>query len=116
DDLRAAAEKTGHALAPGDIVLIQTGNDRHWGTRAYYSRGPGVSADGTHWLLDQGVKLTGIDAWGWDSPLAAQARRARETGRNDIFWAAHYVGVEREYCHLERLANLDQLPPSGFTV
>lgn len=116
DDLRRAAEKIEYAIRPLDIVLIQTGNDRWYGRREYFSRGPGVSAEGTHWLLDQGVRLTGIDAWGWDMPLAEQARQAKATGRSDLFWEAHYVGTEREYCHMERLANLDQLPPTGFTV
>jgi len=31
-------------------------------------------------------------------------------------WAAHFVGVDREYCQIERLTNLEQLPPFGFKV
>jgi kynurenine formamidase len=115
-DVQAALAKLGHLLSPGEIVLIQTGNDRYYGSREYFTRGPGVSAAATRWLLDQGVRLTGIDAWGWDAPLAVQARKAKETCRRDLFWEAHYVGVEKEFCHMERLANLDQLPPTGFTV
>jgi kynurenine formamidase len=115
DDLRRGLP-AGDPLRPGDVVLIRTGNDRRWGTREYFGSGPGVSAEGTRWLIDQGVRLMGIDAWGWDRPLHVQAREARATGRTDVFWEAHYVGVDREYCHMERLANLDQLPPRGFTV
>jgi len=115
-DLQAALSSAGHDLQPGDIVLVKTGNDQHYGTRSYFSRGPGVSAEATRWLLDQGVKLTGIDSWGWDAPLHVQAKKARQTGRNDIFWEAHMVGVDQEYSHMERLANLDELPSSGFTV
>ncbi|REJ85486.1 MAG: cyclase family protein [Planctomycetota bacterium] len=99
-----------------DIVLIRTGNDARWRKREYYSSGPGVSAEATRWLIEQGVRLMGIDAWGWDRPLAAQAKEAKATGRTDLFWEAHYVGIDREYCQIERLANLDQLPPHGFTV
>jgi kynurenine formamidase len=116
DDLRGALDRIGHVIAPGEIILIQTGNDRYYGSPEYFTRGPGVSAAATRWLLDQGVRLTGIDAWGWDAPLVVQARQAKATGRKDLFWEAHYVGVEKEYCHMERLANLDQLPPTGFTV
>lgn len=116
DDFRDALARIGYALQPCDIVLVQTGNDRLLGSREYFSRGPGVSAEATRWLLEQGVRLTGIDAWGWDRPLAAQAREARETGRGDVFWSAHYAGVDHEYCHMERLANLDQLPRTGFQV
>lgn len=116
EDLQTALEKIGHTLQPGEIVLIQTGNDAFWGQRGYFSRGPGVSAEGTRWLLDQGVRLTGIDAWGWDAPLKTQAAAAKNSKRNDVFWSAHFVGVEKEYCHMERLANLDQLPSTGFTL
>lgn len=115
-DLEAALSAAGHVLQPGHIVLIRTGNDRLWGQRAYYSSGPGVTADATRWLIDRGVRLMGIDAWGWDRPLAAQARDAKAAGRRDLFWEAHYVGLDREYCQIERLANLDQLPPTGFKV
>jgi len=32
-------------------------------------------------------------------------------------WKSHYLGKEREYCHIERLANLDKIPaPFGFKV
>ena len=75
-----------------------------------------MSADATRWLLDQGVKLVGIDAWGWDVALPLQARRAKESGRHDVFWTAHFVGVDKEYCQIERLTNLDKLPPVGFKV
>ena len=115
-DLIAALAKIGHELRVGDIVLIQTGNDRLLGRRDYFAAGPGVSGEATRWLCDRGIKLMGIDAWGWDEPLGAQAKRALATGRNDIFWQAHFVGVDKEYCQIERLAHLDQLPSSGFTV
>jgi kynurenine formamidase len=116
DDVKAALEKIGYELKPLDIVLVQTGGDQLIGRREYFTQGVGVSAEATRWLLDRGVKVAGIDAWGWDGPLAPQAQRAKESGRNDVFWAAHYVGVEKEYCQIERLANLDQLPPFGFKV
>lgn len=115
-DLQEGLQRINYTLRPNDIVLVQTGNDRLRGSPDYFSKGPGVSPEATRWLLDQGVRLTGIDAWGWDRPLAAQAQEAKKTGRDDVFWAAHYVGTDREYCHIERLANLDQLPPTGFRV
>lgn len=115
-DLQSGLARIDYKLRPRDIVLVQTGNDRLLGSRDYFNQGPGVSPEATRWLLDQGVRLTGIDAWGWDRPLAGQAREAKKTGRDDVFWAAHYVGLDREYCHMERLANLDQLPPTDFTV
>ena len=105
-----------HEFEAHDIVLIQTNNDRFWGTPDYFRRGPGVSVAATRWLIERGVRLMGIDAWGWDAPLHQQARRAKREKRRDIFWSAHYLGRELEYCHMERLANLASLPRSGFTV
>jgi kynurenine formamidase len=115
-DLREALTKVGHALAAGEILLVRTGGDRLLGNRDYFTRGPGVSGEATRWIIDQGVRVMGIDAWGWDLPLPLQARGARRENRDDVFWAAHFVGLDREYCHMERLANLDQLPPTGFRV
>ena len=115
-DIKRGLTAIGHELRPGDIVLVQTGNDRLLGDRRYFSQGPGVSAEATHYLCDAGVKLMGIDSWGWDAHLGRQAAEAKATGRSDLFWAAHFVGVDKEYCQIERLANLEQLPPLGFTV
>jgi kynurenine formamidase len=77
-------------------------------------RGPGVSATATHWLYNRGVRVMGIDAWGWDRPLHLQAQEALASGRPGIFWAAHQA--DQPYSQIERLANLDRLPPNGFTV
>lgn len=115
-DVRAALATIGHTLSPGEIVLVRTGGDRRLGSREYFTHGAGVDAEATRWLLDQGVRVVGIDAWGWDGPLQPQAEEAKRTGRDDVFWASHYVGVDKEYCQLERLANLDALPPIGFKV
>ena len=116
EDIRGGLAKIGHTLVAGEILLIQTGGDRMLGSRAYFTHGPGVSAEATRWIIDQGVRVMGIDAWGWDLPLPLQAEQAKRTQRDDVFWAAHFVGLEREYCHMERLTNLGQLPPTGFRV
>lgn len=113
DDLRRALAPLERDLRPGEVLLVRTGNDSLWGSRAYFSAGPGMSAAATHWMLDRGVRLAGIDAWGWDRPLAAQARDALRRGDSSIFWEAHFVGLDREYCHMERLANLGALPMEG---
>jgi kynurenine formamidase len=113
-DLEAALARIGHELAERDIVLIRTGRDAVYGEPDYMQRGPGVSTDATRWLYERGVRVMGIDAWGWDRPLHLQAREALAEGRTGIFWAAHQADLA--YSQIERLVNLDQLPPSGFTV
>jgi kynurenine formamidase len=116
EDIRQGLARIHYTIQPRDIVLIHTGNDRFLGSPAYFTHGVGVSAEATRWILDQGVKITGIDSWTWDVPLVEAAYRAKRERRGGIFWEAHYVGVEKEYGHLERLTNLSQLPPFGFTL
>ena len=70
----------------------------------------------TMYFLDRGVKVMGIDAWGFDRPFVNIAEEYKQTGDASIIWEAHYAGIETPYCHLEKLANLDLLPPHGFKV
>jgi len=74
----------------------------------------GVTTEATGWLYDQGVRVIGIDAWGWDAPLDRQAREALTHRLPGIFWAAHQVDLP--YAQIERLVNLDTLPPFGFKI
>ena len=116
-DLEEAVSKIGYSIQPGDIALIMTGVDKYWGKKEYFDQGCGMLRDSTLWLIDQGVRVMGTDAWGWDRPLWAIAKEFEETGNKEILWAAHRVGMEKEYYHIEKLANLDTLPkPYGFTV
>ncbi|HEX8158615.1 MAG TPA: cyclase family protein [Solirubrobacteraceae bacterium] len=101
-------------LAARDIVLVHTGRDAFYGDLDYVARGPGVTAGATRWLYEQGVRVMGVDAWGWDAPLHLQAERAKAAGRPGIFWAAHQVDLG--YAQIERLVNLGELPPEGFSV
>ena len=68
----------------------------------------------TRWLFERGVRVMGIDAWGWDAPLHMQAQQAIERDEPGVFWAAHQADLP--YSQIERLVNLDQLPPTGFKV
>jgi len=101
-------------LAERDIVLVHTGRDAYYGQPDYMARGPGVTAKATRWLYDRGVRVMGIDAWGWDAPLHLQAERARESGSPGVFWEAHQADLA--YSQIERLVNLAALPADGFTV
>ena len=113
-DFEAELDRIGHRLQPGDVVLVHTGTDAFLADPGYMARGCGVTAEATVWLCDRGVRLVGIDAWGWDAPLHMQAERAKESGKQGVFWAAHQCN--RAYCQIERLTGLGQLPSTGFEV
>ncbi len=103
-------------LASGMIVLIMTGRDQHMGNKRFFTHGTGMSAAATHWLIDRGIKIMGIDQWGWDLPLPHLIEQAKRTNNKELFWEAHLVGRDREYCHMEQLTNLSALPKVGFKV
>jgi kynurenine formamidase len=86
------------------------------GTDEYLTAGCGMGRQATLHLAGRGVRVTGIDAWGWDAPFVHTRRRWEETGDPSIIWEGHYAGREIPYCHMEKLANLEQLPATGFVV
>ncbi len=103
-------------LNPGMIVLIKTGRDIYNGTKDFHKKGTGMSAEATNYLIDKGIKVMGIDSWGWDIPLPEMIKQAKQSNDQELFWEGHLVGQHKEYCHLEQLVNLDALPYSGFKV
>jgi kynurenine formamidase len=115
-DLQGALRQTGVVLQPNMIVLIRTGRDKLNGTKKFAEVGTGMTAESTRWLIEQGIKVMGIDQWGWDLPLPYMAQQAKLLNDPNLFWQAHLVGRELEYCHIEQLVNLESLPPSGFQV
>mgnify|MGYP000695871243 FL=1 len=109
EDVRAALAKASYELKPLDIVLIHTGAGKLQDSDAYLTEHSGMTGEATVWLIDQGIKMMGIDAVTFDPPVRAMFERKK-------FWEAHRVMLEHEYYHLENMTNLDQLPPHGFKV
>lgn len=96
-------------------MLIRTDVWKRFGEPNYWELHPGMTEESTLWLIDQGIKMMGIDAWGWDIPFTVMIREYLQGKRSKI-WAAHLAGKQKEYCHIEKLTNLDLLPPYGFKV
>jgi kynurenine formamidase len=114
-DLDEALRRIGYELRPLDIVLLQTGAAR-LGSADYFAQ-PGLGREGVLWLVERGVRVIGIDAYTLDRPFASMVADYRRTGDGRYIWPAHFAGITREYCQIEKLANLDQLPrPHGFYV
>ncbi len=117
DDVEKELGRIDYRLKPLDIVLVHVGADKAWGKPEYLLTGAGMTRESTLFLLDQGVRVVGIDAWSWDRPLPALAEEFRKNGDPSIIWAAHFAGIETGYCHMEKMANLDQIPkPFDFKV
>jgi kynurenine formamidase len=115
-DLEAALDRIAYRLKPGDIVLLHTGADKRLHSREYFPQ-PGLGREGVLWLVEQGVKVIGIDAYTLDRPFANMVADYQRTGDGRFIWPAHFAGLTAEYCQIEKLANLDQIPkPHGFWV
>lgn len=115
-DLEAELKRIGHALRPLDIVLCNTAAGARYGYDDYVSRGCGFGRDATLWLTGQGVRVVGTDAWSWDAPFIHTKARWEKTRDPSIIWEGHKAGMVRGYCQIEKLGNLEALPPTGFTV
>jgi len=116
-DVAAELERIGYKLKPMDIVLLRSGAAAAWGRPEYLVSGCGMSAEATNFILDHGVKVVGTDGWSWDRPLPFQAADFARAKDASLIWEAHFAGIQRGYCHMEKLANLAAIPrPFGFTV
>ena len=109
-------DRIGHDLQPLDIVLVNTRASECYGTDEFMTAGIGMGREATIYLTERGVRITGIDAWGWDAPFHHTAKKWEETKDPAIIWEGHYAGIENQYCHLEKLQHLEKLPATGFCV
>lgn len=116
DEVEAELARVGVALQPLDIVLVNTAAGTAIGDPDFVNIGCGMGYDATMYLLEQGIRVTGTDAWSWDAPFAYTAKKVKETGDTSLIWEGHKAGRDIGYCHLEKLHNLEVLPASGFIV
>jgi kynurenine formamidase len=115
-EVEAELQRIGHEIQPGDIVVVNTSAAARYGQDDYLASGCGMGREATLYLTSRGVRVTGTDAWSWDAPFIHTARRFAETGDASLIWEGHRAGMEIGYCHIEKLANLDQLPPTGYVI
>jgi kynurenine formamidase len=115
DELRDFEERTGHRIEAGEIVLFRTGAAASYGSHSYMERGRGLSPAVVETLCERGVRVFGTDAWSIDPPFRLMHERLESHGPETV-WEAHYTGRRVEFCAIEKLCNLDQLPPYGFQV
>jgi kynurenine formamidase len=115
-DVQAELDRIGYELKPFDIVLVRTDTSLHYDEPGYELRHAGLRRDATRYMVERGVRLIGIDAWGIDRAFDLMADEA--IGGNPAqLWESHKLGQDMEYCQIEKLTNLAALPrPFGFQV
>ena len=100
-DLQKALKAAELEIKPQLIVLFHTGISRLWGTPAYKDSIIGIHIDAVTWMLDNGVKVYGMD---WQSPDLDMVNLPN-----------HQLLGKREHHHIENLRNIDQIPTQRFT-
>lgn len=85
----------------GKAVLVHTGWDRHWRTDQYFEGYPFLTADAAEYLIEQGVRLIGIDSLNIDDT---------DDGERPVHTALLGAGIPV----VEHLCHLDELPNEGF--
>lgn len=116
EDVEAELMRIGHTLAPLEIVVVNTRAGKRYGHDDYVSAGCGMGYAATVYLLERGVRLTGTDGWSWDAPFVHTREKYLASGDAGLIWEGHKAGRDIGYCHLEKLHNLEVLPPTGFTI
>ncbi|ACS80300.1 cyclase family protein [Maridesulfovibrio salexigens DSM 2638] len=115
-DIDRELDRINYTLKEKDIVLINTSAGKRFGHEDYLEKGCGMGRDATLHLTKQGIKIVGTDAWSWDAPFSSTVKKFMETQDPSIIWEGHYAGSTVPYCHMEKMANLELLPSTGFTV
>ena len=108
--------RIGHELKPLEIVLVNTRAGQRAGQDDYVGAGCGMGREATLFLLERGVRVTGTDGWSWDAPFVHTREKYLASRDASLIWEGHKASRDIGYCHLEKLHNLDTLPPDGFTV
>lgn len=101
----------GYALKPLDIVLIRTDLDKSSDPNKHL-RMRELSRAAAEYLIDLGVRVIGVDA---ASPDRSNVEELK-AGRTERYYPAHHLGRDREYCIVELLENLQELPHHGFKI
>jgi arylformamidase len=93
----------------GTIVIVHTGwLARAWGRPNYYLDNSYLTEDAARWLVAEGIKAVGVDC----SVERAVGANPPRHGDSPV----HRILLPAGVMLIENLANLDQLPRSGFEL
>jgi len=115
-DVEQELHRIGYSLKPREIVVVNTRAGARYGQKDYVSAGCGMGREATLYLLQRGVRVTGIDGWSWDAPFVHTAPKYAASSNADLIWEGHKASRDIGYCHIEKLHNLEMLPANGFMV
>jgi kynurenine formamidase len=104
-DLEECCERQGVGIEPADVVLVRTGNARHWEDAERYLAGPGIDARASYWLADREVQAVGADNTAWDVPGLKDPELGTLPG--------HLILLARRGIYIVENLNLEELAAAG---
>jgi kynurenine formamidase len=117
DDIKEALGKIDYEVKAGDIALLWTGTGEKRDDPDYSELHPGMSIEATEYLLDRGVRVIAIDAFGFDRPFRNQIPEFKVGKRESLMPCHHILGRQREYFQIEQLQNIGAIPkPHSFKL
>lgn len=116
EDIEERLNTLAHVISAGEIVLFRTGAEAVWGSEEFFSYGCGLGEEAVLYLVDKGVRVIGTDAWSLDRPYPLISNEWQTLQDPKRLWPAHFAGIQRRYSQIEKLTNLEALPPLGSTI
>jgi kynurenine formamidase len=99
-EIRHALRKEGLTIQKGDTVLLCTDHYKNFYGKANWENGPGLTAEATRWLGEQGIAAFGVETM---SP------GVRKVSNRQV----HQVCGKFGFTHYENMVNLDKLLARG---
>ena len=115
-DIDQKLKNINYKLKDGDILCIHTNAPKYYGTKEFIHHGVGVGKKATIHIIKQGIHIVGTDSWSWDIPFSITAQKWEKSKDPSIIWEGHFAGIELGYFQMEKLSNLDKVPPVGSTI
>lgn len=88
-------------LRNGDILILNTGTYKKYGTKDFVAKYPYLTPDAAKWLVAKGISALGVDMIGIDPPDSKNG-------------PAHRIILQAEIPIVEGLTNLDRIPSDRF--
>lgn len=104
--VQQAAREQAVEPAPGDVVLVRTGNGIHWEEPERYLNGSGMESAVSNWLAGLGVRAVGADNVAWDWPGGPDP----ELG---VTLPGHLILLVRSGVHILENLFLEELAAAG---